>query len=137
MSNSKSSKVQFVVSNAIKSAVKPLVADALKSSKALDASLETITDKVTSLVTTNREYKAVIERTCGSLPAYAFTILKGYKPFETKASAPSVPSFPKGIVRSQKNSKKSVADLEEDIKVLQARKRLQTLIEAGLEYTTR
>ena len=133
----KKSKSTFVVTNTIKAAVKPLVVAASQSSKELDASLDAISSKVAGLVSTNKEYGLVIDRTCKSLPAYAVGILKGYKPFETKASKPSVPSFPKGIVRSQKNSKKSVADLEEDIKVLQARKRLQTLIEAGLEYTTR
>ena len=135
--STKTSKSTFVVTNTIKAAVKPLVVAASQSSKELDASLDAISSKVAGLVSTNKEYGLVIDRTCKSLPAYAVGILKGYKPFETKASKPSVPSFPKGIVRSQKNSKKSVADLEEDIKVLQARKRLQTLIEAGLEYTTR
>ena len=137
MSNSKSSKVQFVVTSAIKATVKPLVADALKSSKVLDQNLGAISKKIAGLVSSNREYRLVVEKTCKSLPAYALAILKGYKPFETKESKPSVPSFPKGIVRSQKSSKKSVADLEEDIKVMQARKRLQTLIDEGKEYTTR
>ena len=130
-------KAQFVVTAAMKTAIKPLIATATKSSKALDASLDAISEKIKGLVTTNREYGLVVDRTCGSLPSYAVGILKGYKPFETKASKASVPSFPKGIVRSQKSSKKSSSDLAEEIKVLQARKRLQTLIEAGLEYTTR
>ena len=137
MSTKTSKKSTFVVTAAIKTAVKPLVVNASKSSKALDASLDAISNKVTSLVTTNKEYGLVIDRTCKSLPAYAVGILKGYKPFETKASKPSTPSFEKAIVRVQKSSKKSSADLAEDIKVLQSRKRLQDIIDSGLEYTTR
>ena len=134
---SENTKVKFVVSNAITSAVKPLVVAALKSTKAVDQSLGAISKKIAGLVSTNREYRLVVEKTCSSLPAYAVGILKGYKPFETKASKASVPSFPKGIVRSQKSSKKSSSDLAEEIKVLQARKRLQDIIEAGGEYSTR
>ena len=133
----KSKAVKFAVTKSIKSAVKPLVVKASQSSKALDASLDAISDRVKGLVSTNREYGLVIDATCGSLPNYAVKILKGYKPFEAKASKASVPSFPKAIVRVQKSSKKSSADLAEDIKVLQSRKRLQDIIDSGLEYTTR
>ena len=43
----------------------------------------------------------------------------------------------KAIVRAQKSSKKISADLAEEIKTLQARKRGQDLIDAGESYTTR